>query len=162
MDHLITVTYQVKEVFAAMVTHFSLKLGLSAAATFIAFFVGRENFDNLLFLYILVAIDLITGMIAAFQTGEEIQSRRALKTATKAIVYLLFFSAAYMTERIVPYSSFIPIGILSFLAITELISVTENMAKMGYAVPRRLLNQMKDLRNGGPSEKPKAKNFGNS
>ena len=109
---------------------------------------GTENYHILGLLGILVVIDMITGVMASIKLGHSISSRRILKTATKVTVYLLFFSAAHLTGSIVPpMEAIIVNGVISFLAITEFISVIENIAKMGYSIPRRLLNQLSDFEN---------------
>lgn len=159
MDHVTTTLFQIKEIVASLLSHFLTKTVFSTLLTVAAFLFGEENYEMLLFLGVLIVIDLITGMVASVNQGQPIESRKAFKTATKAFVYLLFFSAAFLTHKIVPYSDFIKTGVLSFLAITELLSVMENMAKMGYSLPAKLLNQIKE-RAGGGEESPRGK-FGN-
>ena len=143
MDHFVTVIFQTKEILASVGSHVFTKGLLSVLGVIGANLLGEENYKMLLFLGTLIVIDLLTGMIASITQGQPIQSRKAFKTATKATVYLLFFSASYLTHNIVPYSEFITTGVISFLAITELLSVMENMAKMGYALPAKLLNQIR-------------------
>lgn len=143
VDHLVTVFYQTKEIAVSLASHWLTKAILSQVAAFFALMLGRENYQVIFLLGILIIIDLITGMMSSVYNGEPIESRRAFKSATKTVVYLLFFSAAYLTHKIVPYSDFIKTGVLSFLALTELLSVMENLSKMGYAIPAKLLNQMK-------------------
>lgn len=160
MDHIQTVYYQTKEVLVSLLGYITFKSVITALLVVANTLFGQENYDLVLFLGILIIFDLITGMIAAVSQGQQIESRKAFKTATKTFVYLLFFSSAYLTHKIVPYSDFISTGVLSFLAITELLSVMENMSKMGYSLPQKLLNQIKDREVGGKTD-VRATSFGN-
>lgn len=163
MDHFTTVLYQTKEIWVSIWSHAVTKTIFSGVLTVAAFLFGEENYEMLLLLGVLVVIDLLTGMIAAVSQGQPIESRKAFKTATKTVVYLLFFSAAFLTHKIVPYSDFIKTGVISFLAITELLSVMENMAKMGYSLPAKLLNQIREKNGFGKVDEDEKQDtaFGN-
>lgn len=140
-----TAIIQGRDILLSIFSYSKLKSIAATLAIFAAYMVGRENFDSLFFLFVLIVIDLITGMIAAVKMGMALESRKAFKTSTKTFVYLLFFMAAFATSKIVPYASFIVLGVASFLAITEFISIAENMAKMGYALPAKLINKVKEI-----------------
>ncbi len=112
-----------------------------------AFLLGSINHELLVALSALVAIDFITGIGQSYHNGEIIQSRKALKSASKLVIYMLFISAGHLTSFIVLDSDFVENVIISFLALTELVSIMENIGKMGYTVPLTLLNRLKDLRN---------------
>ena len=85
------------------------------------------------------------GITSAYKAGEEIQSRKVLRTAFKFVVYFSLVSAGHLAEtatyNIIPIDE----GIIATLAITELISILESFAKMGYKTPLRLLNRLKEL-----------------
>lgn len=122
------------------------KVGIGSIIATFAYLFGTNNNQLLLALVVLVAFDFISAMGGAYKQGVPIESRRALKSASKLVVYGLFISAGHMTSLIVFDSSFIENSILAFLALTELISIMENIGKMGYVVPQVLLNQITDLR----------------
>jgi phage-related holin len=143
MDHFLTVFFQARDILASVISHWVVKGIAASLISLAAMMLGPENYRLLLVLGLLVVIDLITGMVAAVSRGEPLESRKVFKTATKSFVYILFFSSAYLTHTIVPFSDFITIGVLSFLGLTEFLSVIENMAKMGYILPQKLLNQIK-------------------
>lgn len=110
------------------------------------FFFDKLHTQALLALFCLIIGDLVFGLIAAYQAGIPIESKKARKTAFKLVVYFALVSFAYLTEK--AGFSYLPIDetMIGILAITELISILENTALMGYAVPQRLLNQMKSIR----------------
>ena len=120
-------------------------VAISGAALF-----GVQNYQFLGLLGLLVVIDMITGVMASIKLKKSISSRRALKTVTKSVIYLLFFSVTYLMGSIVPdIEFFIVNGVLAFLVITESLSGMENIAKMGYSIPRRLLNQLNNFESQG-------------
>lgn len=141
---------QTSSLYASASVYLTVKGFLSIFAIVGSVLFGVQNYELLGLLGVLVVIDMVTGIMASFKLGHPISSRRALKTATKSVVYLLFFSAAYITGSIVPpMEALIVNGVLSFLAITEFLSVIENVAKMGYAIPKKLLNQLNDFESSG-------------
>lgn len=95
----------------------------------------------------LVVMDFITGITAAKMSGDFIKSSRAFRSAIKTFMYLLMISAAYFTEIAFPLASqFADETVIAFLAITELISIMENLGKMGYGIPIKMLNRLKKIK----------------
>lgn len=126
--------------FAAVKTFFALVAGAAS------YLIGPENSASVTALMVLVAFDFVSAIMACYRTGDPIESRRAMKTAAKIAVYGMFVSAAHLTEGIVAGSTMMDDMAVSFLAITELISIMENFGKMGYTMPQKILNKLKDLR----------------
>lgn len=138
-DHL-------SDIAISLYTYLSWKIILSILTSAFVFFFGISHTEILKMLLALTGIDMISGMIAAWKSGYPIESRKALKSATKVAVYGLLISAAVLTEKIVPGITYMDEAVISFLALTELISVVENIGTAGYAVPMKLLNRIKELR----------------
>lgn len=107
---------------------------------------GEENIAPGVMVIVLVTIDLITALMAEYKNGNPIESRKMLKSTTKITVYALFLAAIHLTEKIVPGSTFLDEAALAYLALTEAVSVMENIGKMGYAMPLKLLNKMQELK----------------
>ena len=107
------------------------------------FFFDALHGEALVALFFLIMADFVSGIIASFKTGVEIKSAKILRSAFKMVVYFVMVSAGFLTET--AGLGFLPIDetIIGFLAVTELISVLENVANMGYVVPKRLLNKLK-------------------
>ena len=129
---------------------FTTKMSLALFVSGISYLFGSENHSALLALFVLIAFDMSTAILAAYKTGDLIESRKALKTATKTVVYGLFISGGHLTETIVPGTTFLDSTIISFLAITEFISIMENIGRMGYAIPQKVLNRLQEIRNYDP------------
>lgn len=89
---------------------------------------------------------MITGLIASLKTGKAIESRRLLKTALKIFVYLLMISAGHLVENLIGFDIKADEAITAVLGATEFISILENASRMGYKIPKILLNELKDFR----------------
>lgn len=95
----------------------------------------------------LIIIDFITALIRELKLGKPIESKKTIKTAIKMVVYGLLVSAGYITEATIGLNAIdLPIAeiISAFIAITELVSILENVGQMGYVVPQKLLNVLQD------------------
>lgn len=76
---------------------------------------------------ILVVVDLCTGLIKAKKKQEEITSRRLRETITKLLAYQVVIILCYMIEKYmlpeIPMSKILS----GLIALTELLSVNENL-----------------------------------
>lgn len=106
------------------------------------FLFDASQKKSIIALIVLVAMDFVTALYASYKNHEHIQSHKALRTAIKLAIYFLIISAGYIAEEPMHVDILDDI-IIGFLASTELISILENMAKSGYAVPKALLNRLK-------------------
>lgn len=101
----------------------------------------------LLALFILMWADCITAIFAAYKSDIQIKSSKVLRTPIKIVIY---FGLIYMA-RITEYAFADILGILdetviAFCVATELISIMENINKMGYPVPTKLLKKVINIR----------------
>lgn len=144
MDHITILSIQIIETVRTFLSHIWFKIPIGFILTGFAFLFGVSNGSFLTALAVLVAFDFVMGVSAAYKVGEPIQSRRALKTATKLFVYTILASASFLVESIIPGATLLDNAMISFLAVTEFISIMENAGKMGFNVPQKILDRMKD------------------
>ncbi len=85
-------------------------------------------------LFILVALDFVTGFMAAF-SNKEVSSKRMFKGLRKLFVYFVLVLASHQLVRLTGYSEWVEDGTVIYLAIMEYVSITENAAKMGVPIP---------------------------
>lgn len=130
--------------------YFQVKLLPSVIIPTFGFLFGLGTEKIMLGLMTLIVMDFVTGVFAAKKTGEAIRSRNAVKSAYKIAVYGLLISAGHITEVLVPLTTYIEEAVTTFLALTELISIIENVGKMGFAIPQKLLNQLEKWRDAEP------------
>jgi len=128
-------------------THANIKVTGSAIMALASFFFGASLYNMaLVVLFSLIIFDTITAIMAAYHNGVEIQSHKILRTVIKMCVYFLMVSAGHLCEVATGHILPIETTIIAFLAITEFVSILENIGKLGYVVPQTLLNKLKDLR----------------
>ena len=135
----------VTSVLASTVNGFSTKAVLGVFLALYSFLFSIEIYQLMLGLVVLTAFDMITGILAAKKTEKEIKSSKASRTAFKMAIYGLLISAGHLTDVIVgipPEWVNIEKAMLGFLAATELISILENAGRMGFGIPKRILNQL--------------------
>lgn len=114
-----------------------------ALATIISasFLFGDIYVQAMTAIIMLLTFDTITGVVATYHEGQPITSRRFGRVVLKSIVYLTSISAAYFTDLTVP-GSFIQGTMIAFVGMTEFVSILENIGRLGFATPKKLLNQL--------------------
>jgi len=137
---------QIVSVFISLKHYISSKIFFSGLITLYSFFFGINLSMIMLALIALITFDMLTAVIAAYYVGEPIESRKVFKSALKFGIYLILVSAAHLTDSTIFGDIHLEEGMIAFLSITELISVIENAGKMGYVVPKKLLNRLNELR----------------
>ena len=100
-------------------------------------------------LFILIFFDFVTAIMAVRRTpGEKVESRRMWVTAGKVAAYFTLISAGNLAERGTQFVlPFVDETILGFLCATELLSILENTGRMGYAVPKKLIDKLSSYKN---------------
>jgi toxin secretion/phage lysis holin len=147
MEIVNLVKVQIVEAFVSILSWVAIKTPVAIAIGVFGFMFGVGSEGIMGSLLILVIMDFITAIISKYKIGEEIESRNALKTVTKIFVYSIFVSACHLASEMVSLGQFMDRVSISFLALTELISILENIGKMGYVVPKKLLGQLHKMRN---------------
>lgn len=137
---------QIASVFISLKQSLGSKVLISGLITLYSFFFGINLSMIMLALMALITFDLLTGIIAAYVAGEPIESHKIFRSAMKFGVYLILVSAAHLTDTTIFGDIHLEEGMIGFLAVTELISIIENAGKMGYVVPKKLLNRLNELR----------------
>jgi len=140
-----TATY-VQELFKKFFNDIWLKLVSVFSYIAVYPFFDQDSKTALTALFFLIFVDMLTGIISSLRTGVVINSSRILRTALKISIYYTMISAGHLAE--LAGISFLPLSesLIALLAATELISILENCAIMGYIVPKKLLDKLKDFR----------------
>jgi len=115
-----------------------------ALLLFISFLFGNLYHDAVIAVLMLIVIDTIFGIGATIAENKPITSRRFARTLHKSIVYLLAISAGYFLDTTLPFA-IAQATMVGFVGTTEFISILENMGRMGYQTPKKLLNQLKEF-----------------
>lgn len=120
-----------------------LKVVTSAVLSGALFFFGSVYNDALVAIAMLMAIDTVLGVAAAWHNGEAIKSRRFSRVVLKGIIYFTAISAGYFADLTMPFN-IIQGTMVAFVGVTEFISILENVGRMGYKTPKRLLNDLRE------------------
>lgn len=135
-------------IFYKLTEFFNLKIYTGAGALVYGFFFGDLPYAVATAVVMLVLMDMATGLIASKRSGVVLTSGRAFATAVKLAIYGILISAGHLTNTVIGFDFKLDEAIMVVLALTELISILENCGNMGYAVPKRLLNQLHEWRDG--------------
>ncbi|MCR8855751.1 MULTISPECIES: phage holin family protein [Bacillus] len=105
-------------------------------------------------LVIMVAIDYITGMIAAGYNGE-LKSKVGFKGIAKKVVLFLLVGVAAQLDTAIGSNSAIREATIFFFMGNELLSILENAGRIGIMLPSALINAVEIL--GGKQKQEEKK-----
>ena len=121
---------------------FLIKLG----AYFIAFLIwligGWDTLAKVLFG--LMFLDYLTGLIVGYKM-QNLNSKRAFKGLRKKLLILVILCGASLMHKLVPDLAFRTL-VGMFYCATELLSIVENVAKVGVPIPNKLKRALEQLR----------------
>lgn len=148
----------------AVIDHIGAKCAGAISILIASYSFSGVRYTVLIAIGMLVIIDYITAILAeiavsyakskkktfiqrAIDSVKNISSRRSFKTVVKALVYALMVATGSFTEIVIGVDN-IPITeiIASLIAVTEAISILENVGKAGYVVPKKLMTKLKELK----------------
>ena len=113
----------------------------SAAAWF---FGGTDGM--LLALVLFMAVDWLTGVIAAF-VGKTLSSERGFRGLCRKLIALTAVGLAHLLDRYVfGGSGILRTAVILFYLGNEGLSITENAARAGVPIPRRLKDALRQLK----------------
>jgi toxin secretion/phage lysis holin len=136
----------VLSVFSSLKNCVDVKLIFSYFIVTFGFLFNVKQWEILVGVLILIVFDFITGFTAAKISGEIIESKKVIRSAFKVFVYSILISASHLTDKSLGITNWIltlEYATYAFLSSTELISIIENIGKMGYCVPQNLLNRLR-------------------
>ena len=121
-----------------------LKIFATGVISIMFFLFGNLYTQALVAIVALIVIDAVFALLAAYHEGQPITSRKFSRTLYKSTVYFMAISAGYFADLTIPFSV-VQATMIAFVGATEFISILENMGRMGFQTPKKLLNQLKDF-----------------
>lgn len=123
----------------------------------------------IIILIVAMIIDYVTGMLSAWLNAE-LSSKKGIKGIVKKISYLALVAVAMIVDWLIccglqqinvniKYSVFFAVLVAVWLIINELISVLENLAKMGVPIPNFLKKLIDRLKNTVDESEREDKNY---
>lgn len=135
---------EAQPILAKVMANFQVKIIFGIIFGFM-FDVSKQ--PALIAIFGLIIFDFITGYAGAKYTGEQIKSAKIFRTAVKLITYFGVISAGFLLEKAIGFNAGADDLLIVFFGATEFISILENMGKLGFQTPKRLLNIAQDIKN---------------
>lgn len=115
---------------------------LFAIGTFL--YAGLST-NALLALLLLIVVDFITGFWCAKKNGQLLDSKLVIKTPIKILVYYTMIACAHLVEYGLPQQvQLLDDTVLTFLLITEFLSIFKHFSNLGYKTPSKLINNLRE------------------
>jgi len=133
--------------FRSLFIGLDIKAAYSAVILVVTEVLGQNSLAYEV-LFILVLIDLITGVMKGFKQ-KNLSSRRMRSTATKLLVYFSLIIAAHQLTRLNSIFQWLEDFIVIFLAVTEVLSIIENAHELGVPVPKWVIDRLSTYLKGG-------------
>lgn len=133
----------------------TIQVVVSAVITGLLYYLGIVAVP-IIILIVAMIIDYITGMMSAWLNAE-LSSKKGIKGIVKKISYLALVAVAMIVDWLIfqglqqinvdlHYSVFFAVLVTVWLIINELISVLENLSRMGVPIPNFLKNLINRLK----------------
>ena len=91
--------------------------------------------EALIVVFVLVILDSITGLAKAIK-AQDVRSCGFFRFASKLMIYLIMMGTAGLVDKVLPIKLGATI-VYSFLAVTEALSIMENISILGFPVHPR-------------------------
>ena len=118
---------------------------LTTALLAFVFLFGDFHTEAITAVLMLMIFDPILGVMATYAEGQAITSRKFSRVVQKGLVYFMSISAGYFADLTIGWTV-IQTTMIAFIGVTEFISILENMGRLGYQTPKKLLNQLEDFK----------------
>lgn len=157
-SRLVAISDVCRDLFSGSVP---LKLIFGLLMGAISVLINQNMYQVYLAVFLLVVLDSISGLAVVWVVpGARLESKKLTKTVIKFMMYGIAFvatnQAEIATNNVLP---FIDETVLGYIAITELISVLENLERLGMKVPRQLLNKLSAYRGAQATIDTHPKNY---
>jgi toxin secretion/phage lysis holin len=131
-------------VLLSLKANFSFNAILSFFVIIFSYLFGANSLDIITCFVFINFFDFITGTIASKIRGEVISSNKMIHSVYKLLAYCIAISASHFLD-IISGLSIMPVQYTTttYLAVVEIVSVFENLGKMGFNMPNRVLNNLK-------------------
>lgn len=110
------------------------------------FLFGDVRFLDLLLL--LMALDIVTGVLNAIRCGN-LWSRKSLFGYARKVMVLIIIVLANVLDQILALGGILSHATVLFYIANEGLSITENAAKLNVPLPEKILEALKDVEKDG-------------
>lgn len=117
---------------------------------FVALSFGFDSIHTkaLIALMVLLWADSLSAMFVAYKTGQVISSAKFFRTPIKIGIYYGLIYFMHITEYGFPEPvRYLDDMMITFAVATEMLSILENVEKLGYPVPNKIIRVLINLKN---------------
>lgn len=97
-------------------------------------------------LFILMAIDILSGWAKAFKMGN-LWSRKSVYGAGRKMMVIFIVVIANMLDHIMQLHGAFLYGMMIYYIATEMLSITENLSELGFPIPSQIQEKLEVLKN---------------
>lgn len=134
----------------------TVQAAFAAVISAVTYYLGIVAVPIVMLIFAMV-IDYVTGMMSAW-LNSELSSKKGIKGIVKKVSYLALVAVAMIVDWLIccglqqinvgiTYSVFFAVLVAVWLIINELISVLENLSRMGVPIPNFLKKLIDRLKN---------------
>lgn len=134
--------------FAKPAAHTAVAGTTGAIGLFVAYAFGGWS-ESLSFLFIAMAIDYVTGVLASVKEGKGLNSAIGFWGLLKKGLMLTVILLAHRADILLDTPNVATTGAVFFYIANELISIVENFGRIGLPLPAQLKNIITVLQNKG-------------
>jgi toxin secretion/phage lysis holin len=121
----------------------------------------HPNEEMVSIVLVLILFDTITGFLKAYK-ADTVSSSGFFRFSTKLMVYFILMAVGALLDKLTAVSDYVSALCImtGFLAVTESLSVLENISGLGYSVPTRIVSMLRLTKQQfeGPPSPPKERN----
>ncbi|SDB96185.1 phage holin family protein [Shouchella lonarensis] len=110
---------------------------------------GNVKFLDLLL--VVMALDIITGVVKAIKAGN-LWSRKSLIGYANKMLVLVVVVLANVVDTILDMNGAITYATVIFYIVSEGLSILENLAQMNVVVPKKLADKLKVMKDEGGND----------
>ena len=127
---------------------YKLKTLLAFLFVVLSFGFDELHTKALIALMVLLWADSLSAMFVAYKTGVTISSAKFFRTPIKIAIYYGLIYFMHITEYGFPEPvRYLDDMMITFAVATEMLSILENVEKLGYPVPNKIIRVLINLKN---------------
>lgn len=134
------------EAGTSIIKHSKFKAVSSVIVGFFTWFVGVNNASGLLALFILCVLDVMFSLYIIYKKDKQFSSREFPKKVIDIVIYIILIGTVNVFAKTTPLFSFGADVLITWFALTQVISILEHATELGYKLPIPLLGNLKKVR----------------
>ena len=115
-------------------------------------FIYSGDFNLITILFILMIIDIITGLAKAVK-NRNLWSRKSLLGFARKILVFLIITVSNLLDLLMNMNGTVVLATVTFYILNEVLSITENSAQIGIPLPDKLMEVIEVMNKKSETQK---------